>query len=150
MVLQPWHWLVFGVALIVLEMFVPTFFLLWFGTAAVLVALVHWLLPIATITAVVLWLVLSVILCFLWFKFIQPLIKNRTKAGLGAGVIVGEVGMITKPPMAGLPGSVRFNTPMAGASEWACRSQDDTHLMIGDRVVVLNIIGNELLVAKKT
>ncbi|MFP6780524.1 MAG: NfeD family protein, partial [Gammaproteobacteria bacterium] len=30
----PWHWLVFGIGLMILEMFLTTFFILWFGAAA--------------------------------------------------------------------------------------------------------------------
>ena len=144
-----WHWLVFGVVLIIAEMFVPTFFLLWFGAAGVVVAGLAWLFGLSFTIAMLTWLVLSVVFCVLWFKLIQPHIKNRTQAGLGAGVIIGEIGMITKAPSADVAGIIRFTTPKAGASEWACRSQDDIALMIGDRVVVLQIMGNELLVTKK-
>ena len=35
-----WIWLVFGFALILLELALPTFFILWFGIGAVLVALI--------------------------------------------------------------------------------------------------------------
>lgn len=39
MTIEPWYWLVFGVILAIAEMFVPTFFMLWFGAAAIIVAL---------------------------------------------------------------------------------------------------------------
>ena len=72
MTIEPWYWLVFGVILLIAEMFVPTFFMLWFGAAAIIVALLSWLLGLSVTTSVLLWLVLSVLFCALWFKFIQP------------------------------------------------------------------------------
>lgn len=149
MQLESWHWLVLGVVLIILEMFVPSFFLLWFGTSALVVALISFVLPLSFLTAVIIWLALSVAFCLAWFKFVQPHIKNRTKAGLGASVIIGETGMIVKAPNSHQAGIIRFNTPKAGSSEWVCRSQDDLPLLVGDRAVIVNIVGNELLVSKK-
>ncbi|MDO5650677.1 MAG: NfeD family protein [Moraxella sp.] len=145
--LEPWHWLVFGIVLMTAEMFVPTFFLLWFGAAAVVVALLSWVVGLPFAVAVGIWLVLSVLFCGLWFKFIQPKMKNRTKAGLGGSVIIGELGMIVKAPTDGNMGMIRFSVPKVGATEWVCRSDDA--LQMGDRAVVLQILGNELIVAKK-
>lgn len=149
MLVEPWHWFVFGVVLMIGEMFVPTFALLWFGTAGVFVALISFLMPMSFLMQIILWLVLSVLCCVAWFKFVQPKFKNRTKAGLGASVIIGEIGFIVKVPYQGEAGRVRFNTPKAGASEWACRSQDAVLLQVGDRVQIVNVLGNELLVTKK-
>lgn len=148
MTLEPWHWLVFGLILIIAEMFVPTFFLLWFGVGAVLTALVGFVVPLSFVGMVLLWLILSVIFIVVWFKSIQPRFKNRTKAGLGASVIIGETGMIVQAPIGTQAGVVRFATPKAGASEWACRSQ--TAVSVGDRVQIVDIIGNELLVTSAT
>ena len=36
--IEPWHWLVLGFSLLIVEMFVPTFASLWFGVAAVIIA----------------------------------------------------------------------------------------------------------------
>lgn len=143
---ESWHWLVFGLVLATLEIFLPTFFVLWFGVAAVIVAGLMWVLPLGWFAQVVWWLVMSCVLCGLWFWLINPKIKTKTKAGLGAGVIIGDTGMIVRPPIATQAGVVRFATPKAGASEWACIS--DEVLGVGERVVIANIIGNELLVKK--
>lgn len=146
MTLEPWHWLVFGLILVIAEMFVPTFFLLWFGVGAMLTALVGFVLPLSFLSMVVVWMILSTIFIVVWFKFIQPKFKHRTKAGLGASAIIGETGMIIKPSSESQTGMVRFATPKAGASEWVCRSQSP--LNVGDRVQIVDIIGNELLVSK--
>ncbi|TWV80803.1 NfeD family protein [Moraxella sp. VT-16-12] len=146
MTVEPWQWLVFGLLLITAEMFIPTFFVLWFGVGAVLTAVIGLIVPLSLLWSVLIWLFLSLVFIGIWFKFIQPNFKNRTKAGLGASVIIGETGMVVKSPTQNNAGVVRFATPKAGASEWACRSSDV--LMVGDRVQIVDIIGNELLVEK--
>lgn len=45
MEMQWWIWLVFGIALILLELVLPTFFILWFGIGAVLVSLISLAAP---------------------------------------------------------------------------------------------------------
>jgi len=44
--LTPWHWLIFGILLCVVELFAPTTFLLWAGTAALATGLLTFLIPI--------------------------------------------------------------------------------------------------------
>ncbi|TXD96742.1 NfeD family protein [Psychrobacter frigidicola] len=144
--IEPWHWLVLGFLLMIAEMFIPTFASLWFGAAAVIVAALSWLLPISLLWQVLIWLSLSVIFMLAWFKYIKPLSVNRTKAGLGGSVIIGETGMIVAKPQADALGRVRFSVPIVGADEWFCRTRDE-EVEVGDRVVVTEIIGNELIVA---
>lgn len=144
--IEPWHWLVLGFLLMIAEIFIPTFASLWFGAAAIIVAALSWLLPVPLILQVIIWLALSVLFMFAWVKYIKPLSIDRTKAGLGGSVIIGETGMIVVKPQAGKLGMVRFNVPIVGADEWPCRTHDET-VEVGDRVIVTDISGNELIVA---
>ncbi len=143
--IEPWHWLVLGFLLLIVEMFVPTFASLWFGAAAIIVAALAWLLPISLFVQVVIWLVLSAVFLVAWFKFIKPLSVDRTKAGLGGSVIVGETGMIVLSPQPERAGIVRFSVPIVGAAEWMCRTTGE-EIAVGERVVVTDIVGNELIV----
>lgn len=147
--IQPWQWLIFGLVLMILEIFVPTFFLLWFGLSAVIISLFAWIIGMSLTISVIAWLILSVIICILWFKFIQPHIKNRTTAGLGGSVIIGEIGILTHVPTPDRLGKVRFSVPMVGSDEWACRAVDGETLNAGDRVIVTAVLGNELVVKRK-
>lgn len=144
--IEPWHWLVLGFTLMIAEIFIPTFASLWFGAAALIVAALAWLIPMPVLFEVLIWLSLSVIFMFAWVKYIKPLSVNRTKAGLSGSVIIGETGMIVLKPQAKSLGIVRFNVPIVGADEWPCRTLGET-VEVGDRVVVTDIIGNELVVA---
>ena len=147
MTIEPWHWLVLGAVLIIAEMFLTTFASLWFGVAAMMVAALMWLLPLSLVWQVMIWLILSVLLVIVWFRFIKPLSVDRTKAGLGGSVIIGETGMIVVKPQPNQLGKVRFSVPIVGADEWLCRTRDET-VEVGDRVVVTDIVGNELIVSR--
>ncbi|WP_019672091.1 NfeD family protein [Psychrobacter lutiphocae] len=145
-VIEPWHWLVLGGVLIIAEMFLTTFATLWFGIAAVIVALLSWLLPLPEFLQVILWLVFSILMVVVWFKYVKPLSVDRTKAGLGGSIIIGETGIITKVPTLDKVGTIRFSVPIVGATEWRCRTRGEP-LELGQRVVVVEVIGNELVVA---
>ncbi|OOR83826.1 NfeD family protein [Moraxella canis] len=147
--LQPWHWAVIGMLLMMGEMFVPSFTMLWFGVAAIITALIAWLMPMGLLSQVIIWLSLSIVACVLWFKLIQPQIKMRTKAGLGGSVIIGEIGMIVSPVMTNGVGVVRFSVPKVGAAEWVCRTLDGHPIEVGTRVIVTAVMGNELIVIPK-
>ena len=43
--LEFWHWLVFGVALAIIEVFAPGAFFLWLGISAAVVGSILWLIP---------------------------------------------------------------------------------------------------------
>lgn len=144
--IEPWHWLVLGFSLMIAEMFIPTFASLWFGTAAVIVAALAWLLPIPLLFEVLIWLALSLLFLFAWIKYIKPLSISRAKAKFGADTIIGETGMVVVKPQAGIPGTIRFNVPIAGADEWSCRTKGDV-VEVGDRVVVTGVAGNDLVIA---
>ena len=147
--IEPWHWLVLGFVLLIVEMFVPTFASLWFGAAAIIVAALLWLIPIPVSVQIIIWLVLSAIFLVAWFEFIRPLSVDRTKAGLGGSVIIGETGMIIVAPQPERAGMVRFSVPIVGAAEWMCRTRGE-QVAVGDRVVVTDIVGNELIVSTMT
>ena len=144
--IEPWHWLGLGFLLLIIEMFVPTFASLWFGVAAVIIAALAWLLPIPLLFQVLIWLTLSVLFMLAWVKYIKPLSINRKKAAQSSNLVIGETGMIVVKPQKGIPGMVRFNVPVWGADEWPCRTAG-VSVEMGDRVVVLKVVGDELVVA---
>lgn len=144
--IEPWHWLVLGFSLMIAEIFIPTFASLWFGAAAVIVAALAWLLPIPLLFQVLIWLALSVLFMFAWVKYIKPLSMNRKKAAQSSSLIIGETGMIVVKPQKGISGMVRFNVPIWGADEWPCRTAG-VNVETGDRVVVIKVVGDELMVA---
>lgn len=142
-----WHWVVFGVVLMLSEIIITTFFILWFGIAAILMGGVVFLLPGIDLSwQILIWTVMSSLLAFFWFKYLKPLSIDRTKAGLSREAIVGEVGQVISVPHEGKRGKLRFPAPILGADEWLILSQDS--LAEGDRVRVKDVSGNSLVVEK--
>lgn len=146
MAIEYWHWIILGICLMAGEMLLPSFILLWFGTGAVITGLTMLVFPISIATQVGLWTLSSIIFTLLWFKYLKPLSTDKTKAGLPADNIINETGMVIKEAANGQRGMVRFSTPKLGDDEWQFICDDEVKL--GDRVRVVNVSGNSLIVSK--
>jgi len=143
----PWHWIVFGLALMTSEMFLATFFILWFGAAAVVIGTLLYFVPdISLKWQILIWTILSSVLAWCWFKYLKPLSIDRTKAGLSKEAIIGEIGQVLVIPNEDKRGKLRFPAPILGADEWIIMSQDK--LSLGDKVKVVTVSGNSLIVKK--
>lgn len=142
-----WHWIVFGIALACLEIFIPSFTMLWFGAGAILVGLVQFIFPGISFTAqLVIWVAASIGFTMLWFKYLKPLSVDKTMAGLSLESIQGEVGQVIVAPSGERRGTLRFPAPILGSDEWSFICEDG--VVVGDRVRVKDISGNSLIVIK--
>ncbi len=142
-----WHWVVFGVILMLSEIVLVSFFILWFGVAAIVIGGLLFFFPgISLSWQIFLWTILSSILAWAWFKYLKPLSIDKTKAGLSREAIIGEIGQVLVAPNDEKRGKLRFPAPVLGADEWLIMSQDE--LTIGDRVSVSDVSGNSLIVKK--
>lgn len=142
-----WHWIVFGVALMLGEMFLASFFILWFGAAAVVIGGLVFLFPqMSAAWQVFLWTILSSALALAWFKYLKPLSIDKTKAGLSREAFLGEIGQVLSPSSGDKRGTLRFPAPLMGSDEWLFISPDT--LSSGDRVSVIDFSGNTLIVKK--
>ena len=147
LVLLYWHWIVFGLALMVTEIFLGSFFIFWCGAAATFVGLLLVPFPeLSETTQIMIWAITSTAFALAWFKIIKPLNVDKTKAGLSREALVGEIGQVLKVPTGEKRGKVRFPAPLIGSDEWLIISQDE--LNIGDRVSVVDLSGNSLIVKK--
>ncbi|BCR04704.1 membrane protein [Desulfuromonas versatilis] len=143
-----WHWMVLGMLLMLAEIFVPSFTIFWFGLAGLVVAVLLWLAPELAISwQVVIWALASIGFTIAWFRFFKPTMTDRTKAGLSREAVVGEIGQVIRDPQDGRRGVVRFSLPLLGDDEWEFVTTEE--LKVGDRVVVVDVSGNTLVVAKK-
>ncbi|MDG1311266.1 MAG: NfeD family protein [Porticoccaceae bacterium] len=141
-----WHWLVLGVLLIVAEIFVPSFTILWFGLGALVVGLVALLVAIPFSMQVLLWTVFSIVFTILWFKLVKPKMVDRSNSGLARESAIGESGQVIKLPAGETNGKLRFSTPILGEDEWEFSC--DSEVALGDRLHIKEISGNILVVAK--
>ncbi|MFT4173752.1 MAG: NfeD family protein [Rhodocyclaceae bacterium] len=135
-------WWVLGFALIAAELLVPSFFIIWFGVAALLVGLLVWIASVGLAVQIVAWAALSIVLVVLWFK----VFKQRTVSSAGtADAALGEVGMLIHDVRPFHPGKVRFQRPILGSDVWECVAEED--IRTGERVRVVAVEGRALRVS---
>ena len=145
--IEPWHWLVFGMILILFELAVPSFTIIWFGCGAVLVAGLAWFIPSLAISMqIFFWALASIFFTALWFLVFKPKMTDRTKAGISLEAVLGESGLVIRVPQAKVRGVAKFTTPLLGAEEWQFICHETVAL--GDRVTVIDVSGNTLIVEK--
>lgn len=144
-ILEPWHWFVFGIVLIISELFIPAFAALWFGLAALVVGILLWFFPTMSLgIQLIFWGILSIACTIIWFKKIKPLLIDKTKVDQRREAAVGQTGMVTQTHLDHHLIRVRFSIPILGTDEWDCRTL--SAVQVGDRVIVVDITGNELIV----
>jgi membrane protein implicated in regulation of membrane protease activity len=141
-----WHWVVLGILLLLLELAVPAFFLVWFGLGALIVGVILLAVPaLSSAWQVLLWVVCSLVFIWLWFKVFKPGFY-KTRAGMSTGVVIGEIGLVIRDIRPFEKGQIRFQKPVLGDEVW--ESIADEEIKTGERVKVLEIEGNILKVGK--
>lgn len=142
-----WYWLVFGMLLILLELVVPSFTLIWFGFGALMVALLLWLCGnLALSWQLFAWTLSSILMTVFWFRVCKPRMTNKTTAGIPLEAVLGESGLVVQLPLADKRGIAKFTTPVLGAEKWPFICEQPVG--VGDRVTVINVSGNTLIVKK--
>ncbi len=141
-----WHWAVLGIGLVVTELAVPAFFIIWFGLGALLVAFMLLLMPQASLTAQILtWSVASAAMVVLWFRLFKPHL-HKTRVGMSDSNVIGEIGLLIRDVELYQKGQVRFQKPLVGSEVWDCIADETIHS--GARVKVVAVEGSFLKVAK--
>ena len=111
------YWLILGVVLIVLEILIPSFVVIWFGIAALLTGIIScWVTDLTMQTAI--FVVLSALSFAVgWFGFLKNA-KSRSQAGQGKESILGERGIVSAVKPGAFPtGKVRFSVAVLGADD---------------------------------
>lgn len=143
-----YYWLILGMLLILSEMLVPSFTLLWFGLAALLTGLLLLLVPDLDLSyQLLVWALSSIGFTVLWFKYFKPTMIDKTKAGISREAVTGETGLVIKAPRDDTRGVVRFPMPLLGSDEWEFICS--TPCSVGDRVEVVDVSGNTLVVSTR-
>ncbi|MCL2589475.1 MAG: NfeD family protein [Betaproteobacteria bacterium] len=146
MTIEWWHWIIGGIALVLLELVVPAFFVLWFGLGAIFVGLLLLVAPGFPLAGqILLWAVASVAMTVLWFRVFSRM-RNKTRIGTAEGDIIGEIGLLAADSAPFKRGKVRFQRPILGAEEWPCTSE--TEIATGTRVRLVSVEGSVLKVAR--
>jgi len=141
-----WHWLVLGMLLVVAEIFVPSFTVLWFGLGALLVGVVEMVVPMSMTIQVLLRTVSSVFFAVGWFKLIKPKMAAANQDSQAQQSAIGESGLVVKLPTESTLGTMRFSTPILDRDEW--QFSCDVTVELGDRLHIQEISGQTLVVVR--
>lgn len=134
-----WHWVIAGVVLIVLELVIPSFTILWFGLGAVLTGIFLVLLPQMSLTwQFLLFSVSSIAFTFLWFRVFAPRKKNKPLLR-DEQQAIGQTGIAaTRALLPGELGRVSFSVAVLGRESWMYLA--DEPIETGNRVRVIAVL----------
>ena len=141
-----WHWLVLGMLLVVAEIFVPSFTVLWFGLGALLVGVIEMVVPMSMTIQVLVWTVSSVFFAVGWFKLIKPKMTAANQDSQAQQSAIGESGLVVKLPTESTLGTMRFSTPILDRDDW--QFSCDVTVELGDRLHIQEISGQTLVVVR--
>jgi len=131
-----WHWVVTGLILLAAEMLTGTFLLLGLGVAAIAVGMIDLLINISIITELVLWLVFSLVVLIVWFKWFR--IRPVSQSGQ-SNYRLDTLGTVVDSITPHQRGKVQFDTPVLGNSTWPVTAS--TSITEGTRVRIVRVTG---------
>ncbi len=134
------HWLVWGGILVVTEIFVGTFVLLWFGLGAFAAGLLCWL----KFPAWIQWTAFAAIglILFLLFRKAPFLLGKGAGVKFGSDRLVGQKGVVTKSIGKNSAGQIK-----AEGELWLAAA--DEEIAEGDTVTIERIEGTKAIVKKE-
>lgn len=131
-----WHWVAFGLVLLLLELLSGTFFILTLGIAAIIVGIVSFLMLLSFNWELSLWIVLLLIGIFIWYRRIRK--SKRSKVGQ-SDYALNTIGTVIKKIEPNGRGEVAFDTPVLGNSTLIATS--DEAIDVGKRVKIVKVKG---------
>lgn len=139
-----WHWIIFGIILLILEMNTGTFFMLGLGVAAIIVGVLDSLLGISFATEVFFWIVLSIAAIAIWFKYFKT--DPVTDSGQ-SNYRLDTLGVVIEDIEPHSRGKVTFDTPVLGNTSWHATAK--VNIAKDSRVEIVQING-QLIEVKPT
>ncbi|SNS00827.1 hypothetical protein SAMN05192560_2200 [Methylobacillus rhizosphaerae] len=145
--LEPlWIWGILGLILIALEMLSGTFYILWFGIAALGLSLLTYLSPTLGIAwQLLIYAVLSLGLLAIWKRFYQRK-SDDSSIGQSRGEEIGRVGTIVETVTQRQNGRITFAQGVLGSREWIAIA--DETIEAGNDAAIVAVEGNRLRVSK--
>lgn len=137
-------WIVLGIALSVAEIFIPTFFLFWFGLGAFAAAIV------SIFYGLVFQLIAFVVASALLLIFTRPiavkmLLRKESPREINIDAIVGKRAEVVKriDPLSGT-GMVKINGEL-----WRAVTEDNSVVEVENYVLIQRVDGTKLIVKKE-
>ena len=137
-----WVWGALGLILLSVEMSIGTFDILWFGIAALCVAVVMWLFP-TTPHAIqyTIFAALSLTSLAVWRLYYKKT-ETHSRVGQSQGLEIGRTGTVIEACSPHQNGKILFSQGLMGAREWTAVS--DQEIAVGTEATVIAVEGNAL------
>lgn len=141
-----WMWAAIGIILLAVEMATGTFYVVWFGVAAICVALLMWLFP-NTSEAIqyIAFAVLSLSSLAIW-RINYKKTSTHSRVGQSKGEEIGRVGTVLVTVSLKQNGKIRFAQGLMGSREWTAIA--DETIESGSEATVVAVVGNALKISK--
>jgi membrane protein implicated in regulation of membrane protease activity len=136
-------WTIFGVALIVAEIFTLGFVLFWFGIGALAAALAGFL-GVGFIGQFLIFSAVSMSLTFLSRKIFHGYQNQQTDILTGIDSIIGQIGTVSSSSK----GVLNKGEVKVFGSTWSAISEDEENLLEGEKVEVARVKGTTIYVRK--
>lgn len=139
-----WIWGTIGLILLAAEMVTTTFYIMWFGVAALILAVLTWVMPeISVAIQLFLFAILSIGSLFIWRTYYKKT-SIDSRVGQAQGEEIGRIGVIIEPVSPTQNGRIQFTQGLMGSREWVavCNKPIET----GTKAVVVAVEGNSLRV----
>ncbi len=142
-----WMWAAIGIILLAVEMATGTFYVLWFGIAALCVAIAMWIFPsISEAVQYVVYAALSLSSLTVW-KLYYKKTSTNSRIGQSKGEEIGRVGLVIETASSKKNGKIRFTQGLMGSREWTAIA--DETIEAGGEAIVVAVVGNALKILKK-
>jgi len=141
-----WIWGALGLVLLGVEMATGTFYVLWFGVAALCVTIAMWLFPnMPNAIQYVMFAALSLGSLAIW-RLNYKKTSTNSRVGQSEGEEIGRTGTVIETCSASKSGKISFTQGVMGSREWVAISNET--IEIGSNAKVVAVEGNELRIAK--
>ena len=141
-----WVWGALGLILLAVEMATGTFYVLWFGVAALCASVATWLFPeLSNAIQFTIFAVLSLGSLAIWRRYYKKT-EIHYRVGQAQGEEIGRIGTVIKATSATQNGTIRFAQGLMGSREWVALS--DEPIEAGSNASVVAVEGNTLRITK--
>jgi len=142
-----WVWGALGLILLAIEMATGTFYVLWFGVAALCASVATWIFPeLSQALQFTFFAVLSLGSLAIWRRYYKKT-EIHYRVGQAQGEEIGRIGTVVKATSATHSGTIRFAQGLMGSREWIALS--DEPIEAGSDATVVAVEGNTLRITKK-
>ena len=139
-----WHWIIFGLILLILEIFTSTFIMLGLGIGAVIVGVADLIFILSLNKELFIWSIFSIIIIIILFKYFKD--KSPEDKSGQSDYAIGVKGIVEEPIDANGRGKVKFNTPILGNTIWHATAKEDIPIL--SRVKIVKVKGQLIEVEK--